>query len=159
MSMHGFPGGSFATMSAADMMRKSFSETPLRWFGREPVEHAEPSARARPLRPRRCDRSSRRERRPPQTRSGGRSCRAGSRLLCRPLRHRRRCLTNRSAHRLAEGRHRCREGEESARVDHRLSCCEPAIVRWISSESDRAPIFFIAVARWVSTVLWLMPRT
>src|SRR6185369_17758131 len=35
----------------------------------------------------------------------------------------------------------------------------PAIVRWISSDSERAPIFFMAVARWVSTVLWLMPRT
>jgi len=40
-----------------------------------------------------------------------------------------------------------------------ISCGEPAIVRWISSESDRALIFFIAVARWVSTVLWLIPRT
>jgi hypothetical protein len=36
---------------------------------------------------------------------------------------------------------------------------EPAIVRWISSESVRAPIFFIAAARWGSTVLWLMPKT
>ena len=38
-------------------------------------------------------------------------------------------------------------------------CGDPVIVRWISSESVRAPTFFMAVARWVSTVLWLMPKT
>ena len=51
---------------------------------------------------------------------------------------------------------------QAARVRERgrhVSCGEPAIVKWISSESVRAPIFFMAVARWVSTVLWLMPRT
>jgi hypothetical protein len=42
---------------------------------------------------------------------------------------------------------------------YHVSRAEPVIVRWISSESVRAPTFFIAVARWVSTVLWLMPRT
>jgi hypothetical protein len=47
----------------------------------------------------------------------------------------------------------------SWRRDRHVSCGELAIVRWISSESVRAPIFFMAVARWVSTVLWLMPRT
>ena len=34
-----------------------------------------------------------------------------------------------------------------------------AIVRWMSSESVRAPTFLMALARWVSTVLWLMFRT
>ena len=46
----------------------------------------------------------------------------------------------------------CPSGVSRGRGRH-VSCGEPAIVRWISSESDRAPIFFIAVARWVSTVL------
>ena len=54
--------------------------------------------------------------------------------------------------------HQCPSGASWGRGRH-VSCGEPAIVKWISSESVRAPIFFMAVARWVSTVLWLMPRT
>jgi hypothetical protein len=56
------------------------------------------------------------------------------------------------------GVHQCPSWASRERGYH-VSCVEPAIVRWISSESVRAPTFFIAVARWVSTVLWLMPRT
>jgi hypothetical protein len=42
---------------------------------------------------------------------------------------------------------------------HYRSSGAPAIVSWINSERDRAPIFFMRVARCVSTVRWLMPRT
>ena len=52
-----------------------------------------------------------------------------------------------------------RKSRYSQRVARHVPCGELAMVRWISSESVRAPIFFIAVARWVSTVRWLMPRT
>lgn len=56
------------------------------------------------------------------------------------------------------GIHQCPSGAVRERGHHVL-CGEAAIVKWISSESVRAPIFFMAVARWVSMVLWLMPRT
>ena len=56
------------------------------------------------------------------------------------------------------GIHQPASGASRERGRH-VSCGEPAIVKWINSESVRAPIFFMAVARWVSTVLWLIPRT